>query len=136
MRGIVLSLFALCLGGMVTPAAAVDPLVDYPDQPVLTGSGKPPTDDAVKKAISNAATKLNWQISPGAQGDSLVVAHYRGQHIIVLDITWNAEQYSLSYKDSTAMSYRLKDGKAWIHSAYQRTVSTLMNGIRNELRLL
>jgi uncharacterized protein YcgI (DUF1989 family) len=137
MRVLALGLLSLSMGLLSTPAAAwLEQIVDYVDQPVMTGSGKPPTSDEVKQAILNAATKQRWDVKYAPQGQPMLVTNYRGPHVVELEIIWNAEQYSVKYKDSAVMSYQVKDGKGWIHPAYSRTVRPLVNGIRNELRLL
>jgi hypothetical protein len=153
------ALLGLCLLLLALPAAARTsvPIIDYPDQPVVTGSGKTPSAADVRQAIASAATQRNWVVTNGP-GDERVTATLvvRNKHTISVVIAYKADAFSISYLGSVNMNYnenRPVDQASYgnrgytvqqkdttlpdvIHPNYNKWVQDLLTGIKINLRLL
>jgi hypothetical protein len=130
-------------------------IINYPDLPVATASGKPLQAEQVKQAIVDAAARARlWTLAYEPNGTILATRAWN-DHVIVVAIAYSPTQYSLVYRDSTNMKYKA-DGSssitnstinsfrntyagpagAVIHPFYNRYVGELKNAIATELRKL
>ena len=132
MKHIVFLLAALVAFG----AAARDsvPLVNYDNVPVVTGSGKPASTQAVGVAISNAAAsgKRVWNVTRTAP-DKLRATYNVRQHMISVDIGYSDKAYSIRYAASDNMKFGESNGQQVIHPFYNNWVDELKRGISAEL---
>lgn len=85
----------------------------------------------VEKAIITAGARLGWKmkaVSPGVMVGTLAIR----SHLAVVDITYNIQEYSITYKNSSNLKY---DGTN-IHSNYNGWVQNLDKSINAELSTL
>jgi hypothetical protein len=95
------------------------------------GTSKAVSMSDVEMAIRRAGQSLGWQIvpqGPGRAEGTLVLRDHRA----VVNITYDAKNYSITYKDSANLQY---DGKT-IHSNYNGWVQNLDKAISKELSAL
>ena len=86
-------------------ARAPVPIINYDNVPVATSSGKALQVEQIKQAIQTAAAAKAWSIAFQADGKLLATLNVRNKHIIVVEIEYSADKYSLKYKDSTNMKF-------------------------------
>ena len=133
-RGLVVLLGVVLI---VSPAQARStvPIIERVNVPVVTGSGKAPDAEAVRKAIVTAGTTRNWQIAPLDGGKTLqgTYSWNKSKHTIMVTIEPGATQYSVRYADSVNMKYELHAGTPSIHPHYNKFVDELLQSIRVEL---
>ncbi|EXI65557.1 MAG: hypothetical protein AW08_03077 [Candidatus Accumulibacter adjunctus] len=133
------AVIALLSVSLVAQARQSVPIVDFPDNAVLTSSGKALTAEQVRYAITAAAQSHSWQISRAPNGDGLqAVLSVRGKHTVVVAIAYSPKTYSIAYHDSTNMNYSHDPNTQVrvIHPYYNRWVSELRDAIRMELNRL
>lgn len=109
------------------------PITNFENVPVVTGSGKPATEEQVKTAIIAAQAAHGWVITPAGNGKLLANVNVRSKHMATLDISYSADKYSLIYQTSVNLNYDTRNGEAIIHPNYNKWVATLVNDIRVEL---
>lgn len=132
----------ILIGVLLAPAAGMArssvPIVERPDVPVVTGSGKPVSAEGLNRAIisGGAAGKRKWDVVPAADGKSLRATYQVRAHAITVSIVPEASSYSVKYADSVNMNYAVEDGKPVIHPNYNQWVEQLIDSIRAELRKL
>lgn len=114
------------------------PLANHENVEVVTGSGRPLDVEAVKKAITTAATAQEWKVAPGADGKSLEASltWNKKKHGITVIITPTATHYSVRYADSYNMKHAIENGQMVIHPMYNQNVNELMQSIRAALLAL
>lgn len=112
------------------------PIIDRPNVPVVTGSGKAASQEALKRAIidGGAAGARKWVIVPSGSG--LRGTYKVRSHTVVVDIVPGASSFSLKYADSINMKYGVEDGTPVIHPFYNRWVDELLESIRVEITKL
>jgi hypothetical protein len=136
MKHIVLVLAAMLIayGALASDTA---PLVNYDHVPVLTGSGKAASTQAVGVAISNAAAsgKRVWNVTRTAP-DKLRATYNVRQHAVVVEIGYSEKAYSIHYAGSDNMRYGEANGQKMIHPFYNNWVEELQRGIKAELSKL
>ena len=137
-------------------ARGVEPIVDYDDVPVVTGSGKPATAEQVRDAIMAAGASNQWQVSKSAAPDLLSASlSSKGKHSVLVSIPYSAGKFSIKYQDSINMKYRLAEpsatgnvgdnnsnpaarpipsGTRMIHPYYNRWVQELLQSVKLELK--
>jgi hypothetical protein len=103
------------------------PLINYENSPIVTVGGKADM-DKIKKAIIVAGTRIGWQMQPVTDGHIVGSLFTRG-HMAKVDIKYNQDTYSITYKDSSNLLY---DGSE-IHRQYNNWVDRLNRQIRAEL---
>lgn len=121
--------------GLAPPAFATDPIVDLVDIPTpMTVDGRAFTPDEVRRAIFNGCLKRGW--TPRIDADGTIVASIlvRGRHFAEVGIAWDADSYSIRYRDSRELDYDAEDRE--IHGNYNRWVDLLSKGIQNEFILM
>jgi hypothetical protein len=151
-RLILAVLFAALLGaGPALAQRVAVPLVDYPNLPVATASGKVLSAEQVKQAIQNATKAKGWAIAFDSAGNVIATLNVRA-HMIMVQIAYSPEKYSITYKDSSNMKYApnaqadnrinsansgyTRDGYNGpvIHPNYNRWTGDLKDAIRVELQ--
>lgn len=85
----------------------------------------------IKKAIIRAGATLGWNMKSIKEGHMIGTLHLR-KHVAVVDITYNKNEYSINYKDSTNLNY---DGKN-IHSNYNGWIQRLNQNILVQINTL
>ena len=107
--------------------ARTAPIYSVSDAPVVVSSVNHNATD-VKNAILRAGSSLGWQIREIEPGHIVGTLSIR-KHTAEVDIYYNAQTYSIGYRDSNNLNY---DG-ANIHSNYNGWVQNLDNAIKNQL---
>ena len=141
---------ALLLGMLSTVAIgqrALAPIIDYKDQPVVTGSGKPVSAEQVRDAIVAAGKRLNWQMAFTANNGLVGTLVVSNKHTISVEIGVAADKYSVKYRSSINMRYgvtgkppypnaanAVREGLPGIHPAYNDWVKDLVTAISDELK--
>jgi hypothetical protein len=112
------------------------PIMDRPNVPITTGSGKPANLDAVKRAIidGGAAGARKWVFVP--HGEALRGTYKVRSHTVVVDVLPARNSFSLKYADSINMKYGVESGTPVIHPFYNRWVDELLEAIRVEMTKL
>jgi hypothetical protein len=104
------------------------PIVNVTDAPVVTATGKQLTADQVRNAIVSAGNGLGWvmtPVSPGLVSGRLTLR----DHVAVVNVSYTAKMYSITYKDSTNLNY----SGGQIHRNYNGWIENLDRDVRNEL---
>jgi hypothetical protein len=124
----------VAFGALARDSAA---LVNYDNVPVVTGTGKPASAQAVGVAISNAAAsgKRVWSVTRTAP-DKLRATYNVRQHMVSVDIGYTEKAYSIRYAASDNMRYGDANGKPVIDPFYNTWVDELKRGISAELSKL
>jgi hypothetical protein len=132
-----LILFAALLVSQAAAGRDLAPVVDHNNVPVVTGSGKPASAQAVGVAISNAAAhgKRVWNVTRTAP-EKLRATYTVRAHSIVVDIGYSAKAYSIQYAGSDNMKYGEVNGQKVIHPFYNNWVDEFKRGISAELSKL
>ncbi len=133
------AIVALLVVSFSAQARVPVPIIDYPDNPVVTGSGRALTTEQIRDAITAAAQSHSWQISRAPSGDGLqAMLSVSGKHTVVVYITYSAQAYSIMYQSSINMKYSHAEDKALrlIHPHYNRWVGELSEAIHRELSKL
>lgn len=115
----------LLLVGCRTPT----PINDIAAAPVTTP--RPATLQEIERAIRTAGAGLGWQMVPRGPGKVEGTINLR-EHRAVVDISFDAKNYSIKYKDSSNLNY---DGKS-IHPQYNNWIINLDRAIRAQLSAL
>jgi hypothetical protein len=125
-------IFVLFLGIslIVLAGCRTAPLVNVNDQSVVTNN-KNYTQEDVKKAIVRAGAGLGWNMDADKPGHILATLHLRS-HMAQVDINYNKEKYSITYKNSEDLQY---DGES-IHKNYNSWVQNLDRAIKVQLQNL
>jgi hypothetical protein len=100
------------------------PIYNFSNTPI-TASGGAPTDSQMVKAIIRAGSSLGWTMQKDAPGHIIGTLNIR-EHIAIVDITYNSDSYSITYKDSTNLDYN----GTRIHRNYNTWVNNLNNAIK------
>ncbi|MGM0593515.1 MAG: hypothetical protein ACQETD_03170 [Pseudomonadota bacterium] len=87
--------------------------------------------DGVENAIMRAAGPLGWQVKKVEPGHMVATLNVR-KHMAQVDITYDTDSYSISYKNSSHLKY---DGSN-IHSNYNGWVQNLQRNIDVQLSTL
>ena len=91
------------------------------------------TMENIQKAILRAGLTLGWQVTPREPGKIEAVLILR-THRAVVDITHDTRTFSITYKDSTNVSYN--EQAKTIHSNYNGWIQNLEKGIRIQVQTL
>ncbi len=130
-------LLAATLIAFAALARDLAPVVNHENVPVVTGSGKPASMQAVGVAISNAAAngKRMWVVQRTAP-EKLRATYNVRNHAIAVDIDYSDKAYSIHYAASDNMRYSEVNGQKVIHPFYNNWVDELKRGINAELSKL
>ena len=125
---------ALCIAiilMLTAPGCAVD-IMNVQDAPVKTLSGQELTLDQTTKAIVLAGMGLKWQMEVAKPGHIIGTLNLRN-HQAVVDITYNTQVYSITYKSSKNLLTVDDTGKpVGIHPNYNGWIQNLDNAIRTQ----
>lgn len=102
------------------------PIQNVESAPIATN--KPASLEEIEKAIIRAGATLGWQMAPRGQGKVEGTLLLR-KHRAVVDVNYDAKNYSIKYKDSSELDY---DG-AKIHPNYNGWIQNLDKAIRVQL---
>jgi len=114
------------------------PIVERPNVPVVTASGKPLSQEALKQAIISGGANgpRKWLIVPEGDGKTLKGTYIVRQHTVVVQIVAGSNSYSVKYADSSNMKYAVEYGKPVIHPFYNDWVDQLIRAIDFEVKKL
>ena len=105
------------------------PIQNITDASVPNVSGKPLSNDEVRKAIMRAGTTLGWKMSADAPGKITATLDVR-KHSAVVEIPYSSKSYSITYKSSVNLE---DSGDGTIHNNYNGWVKNLAKGIDAQL---
>jgi hypothetical protein len=136
-KALLLTAAMLAATGALAQRAPV-PIIDHPNVPVVTSSGKPVPLVSLHQAIisGGAAGARKWDVVPNADGKSLRATYKVRAHTVMVDIVPSSSAFTVKYADSVNMKYEMYDGKPVIHPFYNRWVDELIDSIRAEIRKL
>ena len=87
-----------------------------------------------EKAIIRAGSSRNWVFERVGPGHLVGTVDVRGKHRAVVDIFFDTETYSISYKDSQNLKYNAEENS--IHPNYNSWVQLLETEIKAEIQRL
>jgi hypothetical protein len=137
MKRIVL-LLAGTLIAVAALAGELPPVVNYENLPVVTGSGKPASAQAVGAAIGNAAARGRhaWALKRMAP-DKVRATYNQRRFAAAVDIEYSDKAYSIHYVGSDHLKASTDEkGHKVIHPSYNKWVEELQRGINAELSKL
>lgn len=91
------------------------------------------TDDQLYKAIKVAGLNLGWQVKKVKPGLAQAQIFLR-KHMALVEISYNKDNFSISYKDSSNLNY--DPAKGTIHKNYNGWVQNLRNAISLQISSL
>lgn len=94
---------------------------------------KSTTDDQLFKAIKIAGLNLGWQVTKVKPGLAQAQIFLR-DHMALVEIPYNKENFSINYKDSKNLNYDPEKGT--IHKNYNGWVQNLRNAINLQMSSL
>lgn len=125
--------FVLTFSGGASAARAPEPIVNYTDVPITTGSGKVLTTDEVKQGIRAVAERRRWLVTEQPDGKMIASLSWnRDRHSMFVEIAYKPQSYSLTYRDSINLNYATVDGQPSIHPRYNGYVNEMKEAIRIE----
>ncbi|MBW8757199.1 MAG: hypothetical protein JF586_06275 [Burkholderiales bacterium] len=127
---------ALCLAAITAPALAARsavPMIELGRQEIVTFDGQPLSLDAMRKAILYGGLTRRWTAVAERPG-MLSLQASNGGHLVVVEVTYDAQSYDIRYKSSVDMSYEAAGGKSVIHPKYNQWVNDLSTAIRAAVR--
>jgi hypothetical protein len=98
--------FVLLAIATITGCAKTAPIIDFPHQQIKRFDNKTLTHQDVQNAIRRAADEIGWRVEPGESGHIIATFIVRSEHVVVVDISYTSDEYSITYKDSQNMKYR------------------------------
>jgi hypothetical protein len=118
--------------------AASELMLNFVDMPIKTASGVAPSPVEVHDAIVNAASMVParpWSVTDAGPGKLIgrLQTGRRG-HVVVVEILYSPQVYSVNYLNSSRMNYRAADRT--IHTSYNVWVSELVESINRRLSTL
>lgn len=135
---IVIAVFAGLLASTAYARSPV-PVVNHENVAVTTGTGRAfLSADEVKAAIIAAAgrTQYGWSVTDGEAGTLVATTRVRGKHTAVASISYNSSSYSVTYRDSSDLNFKVVNGVPKIHPNYNVWVQQLVDAIRVQLQQL
>jgi hypothetical protein len=121
---IILSAVAILLA-----ACAPTPIKDIEYAPVNASSANYDLSD-VTTAIKKAGVGLGWQMKEETPGHIVGTLNLRS-YVVIVDITYTLDDYSITYKDSTNLKYNA--GSHSIHRSYNKWTRNLAKHIDRQL---
>lgn len=124
--------FAIVLALVAQPAMPASEIIaNFVDMPIKTASGAPPSTTEVRDTIVNAASGVParpWGVTEAGPGKLMArLQTGRRGHVVVVEIAYTPEKYSLQYRNSVHMNYRAADQT--IHTSYNAWVRELVTHI-------
>lgn len=127
--------FATLLAAVVVAGCNTAPVMEVRNAPYGLTAASASTRlslGATERAIIKAGANRGWimqRIAPGHLEGQLLV---RG-HVAIVDILFNRDEFTISYKDSSNLKY--DPGARTIHRRYNGWVQTLSEDIQREVQL-
>lgn len=118
-----------CAGGRSAP---IENVQEAPYGISASGSKQLSRSD-YEAAIIRAGAGRGWVFERVAPGHLVGTVVVRGKHTAVVDIYYDAEDFSIVYKDSENLNYNPE--KHTIHPNYNSWVSLLEQDIRKEVQI-
>jgi hypothetical protein len=111
------------------------PIVNHENIAITTGSKRAPSADEVSAAITRAGQTIRypWTVTAGGPGQLVATTLVREKHTVVVDIKYSSTSYSVTYRDSQNMNYKVSKGVPKIHPFYNDWVDELIAAINAEL---
>ncbi len=104
------------------------PVEEISNEPIISGSGKTLKLSEVTHDIVQSGIGLGWQMKKVKAGYIIGTLILR-KHMVKVDIHYSRTEYSITYNDSSEMSY---DGEM-IHKNYNSWVNNLSKAIRTHV---
>lgn len=95
------------------------------DTPIVRYDNRPLSLEEVERAIVYAGAELGWRMQPVEPGNMIGILDLRS-HKAVVDIVYDANSYSIHYKDSENLLYEAPN---IIHRKYNNWVANLIKNI-------
>ncbi len=119
---------ALCASMLFVAGCKRAPVYNVMNAPIADTTSTKLSTDSIEKAIVSAGAGLGWKIHKVQEGIMEGVLDIR-VHRAVINIAYDSETYSISYKDSTNLKY---DGTK-IHRNYNNWIHNLDRAIQAQL---
>ena len=103
-------------------------MVELGRQSIVTADSKPLSVPAVRKAIIVGGAVHSWK-PVGDQPGVLTLEADSGGHQVVVDVSYDAQGYQITYKSSSNMNYEHSDKKTTIHPKYNKWIEDLNSAI-------
>lgn len=85
----------------------------------------------VEYAIKKGSTSKGWSVKKEKDGLFTVRQYIKGKYLVVLSVPYNANGYSINYKESTNLKYNSAENT--IHKSYNKWVANLERNINSYL---
>ena len=110
------------------------PVVEYTDLPIVTSTGTQLLLEDVRKIIMAAGQQHQWRFVDGAEKNTLIgTLKVRHKHIISVNIHYATDRYSITYRDSSNMNFKIDaSGQKRIHPKYNAWIQNLIADIKVE----
>lgn len=133
MRNSAMAIFALLAVLSAGAEAARSVPVEDQTNAILNIGSKPLGAPEIKRAILRAAVSRGWQPINDAAGKVRLQLDEKkkGAYRLVIDIVYNAKNYTIKYVSSDGLKYSESDRT--IHSSYARWTNLLIQSINREL---
>lgn len=94
-----------------------------------------PSVDQFKAAVvlAGRGTRYPWTVSVAAAGHLVASTVVRGKHTVSVDIKFDGSNYSVTYRESSNMNYRVDTEVPKIHPNYNIWVAQFVGAINSEL---
>ncbi|HRE19003.1 MAG TPA: hypothetical protein PLW86_18360 [Rhodocyclaceae bacterium] len=130
------NLFAVCFALMFSLSAEASrdpvPMSNFENVSLEAPSGKALGMSDIRTAIVRAASKQAWTLVDAAPGKLTATLNVNGKHMVIVDIVYSVEKFSVIYVDSMGIKAGVHEGVPVIHPSYNRWLQNLVNGIRLE----
>jgi hypothetical protein len=105
----------LVLAGLVASTAQARssvPIVNHDTIAITTGSKRAPSADEMSAAITRGGqgSRYPWTVTAGGPGQLVATTVVREKHTASVDIRFSATSYSVTYRDSQNMNYKVSNG--------------------------
>lgn len=127
----VLLAFALVVMVMISGCMRMAPLKNVTDSAITTGSEKSGSLMELGEAVIRAGSSLGWRMQRSKPGH-IVGTLFLGSQMAAVDITFNEDTYSITYKNSSNLKY---DGTE-IYRNYNGWIKRLDDEINREFLML
>lgn len=118
-------------------ARAPEPVLNYQAIPVATSSGTVLAANQVCQIVREVAEQKKWLVGVQPDGKLLASLSWKeNKHTIVAEIACSGASYSVIYKDSVNMNYRIRDDQPLIHPYYNKFVKEVIDTVRTRFMVL
>ena len=110
------------------------PIYNASDVPFPTPARQALTLEDYRSAIIRAGAKRGWTFKDEAPGHLVGDVAVRAKHFATVDVMFDTEKFSITYRDSRNLNYDGSRGE--IHPNYNTWVNNLQSDIQGEIALL